>query len=128
MHPTGRAIYVPCGGAEKGPFFIGASNMSISMIGIQQGNPSDQDCSAGKSIGSRLLSRETHRSDQDCPGGPAPQSCRCEPFMVSGLGFRLLGVIQKVALKTRTRLPVAGRCRNPLWDGNGPVLCWVYRV
>ena len=34
MHPTGRAIYVPCGGAEKGPFFIDASNMSISMIGI----------------------------------------------------------------------------------------------
>ena len=34
MHPTGRAIYVPCGGAEKGPFFIGASNMSISIMSI----------------------------------------------------------------------------------------------
>ena len=53
---------MPCGGTEKGPFFIGASNMSISIIGIlttvqscpiaPQGNPSDQDCSAGKSIAS----------------------------------------------------------------------------
>ena len=29
-----RAIYVPCGGAEKGPFFIGAGNMSISITCI----------------------------------------------------------------------------------------------
>ena len=29
-----RAIYVPCGGAEKGPFFSGASNMSISIMSI----------------------------------------------------------------------------------------------
>ena len=70
------------------------------MKSAQQGDSSDQGCSAGTSMGSRLLSRGIHRikaaqqgtpSDQDCSAGKCIIGSRLlrRETRVEGFGFRV---------------------------------------